>query len=494
MHLFPFRVFLRALLAVLLAAGLGRVTASDASGRAVAQNPEVSAALKVLDTWIAATIASREQPGLSIGIIYDQDLIWSKGYGFADLSKKTPATPATLYRIASISKLFTSTAIMQLRDSGKLQLDDPVAKHLSWFKLRQSHQGPVITIRHLITHTSGLPREAGGTNWSDLAFPTRDEMIRRLAEQETVFAAETEWKYSNLALSLAGEVIAAVSGEPWHQYVEKHILQPLGMTATRAVPKPDTPGLALGYGRRVAGAARELEPFVEIDGVRPAGNLASNVEDLAKFVSLQLRDKPEGGNQILRTSTLREMHRVQWLRPDWRSGWGLGFSIRRVGEQVRVGHGGSLPGHRTQIEIAPADKLGVIVLTNANDGDPVRYLDQAFTILTPAVKQASAMPKVTAVADPACEKYVGTYTWKHADVDVLILNGKLTMITPEADNPWESRSLLEPVGPHTFRMVSPGASYSAIGEQVTFTVSSDGRVTRMSTPNAYWVRKKAPSQ
>jgi CubicO group peptidase (beta-lactamase class C family) len=495
MHLLrvPVQVCFCGLLAILLAEGLA-VAASDASGRALAQNPEVSAALKVLDAWITATIASREQPGLSIGIVYDQDLIWAKGYGFADLSRKTPATPATLYRIASISKLFTSTAIMQLRDLGKLQLDDPVAKHLTWFKLRQAHQGPVITIRHLITHTSGLPREAGGTNWSDLTFPTRDEMIRRLADQETVFPAETEWKYSNLALSLAGEVVAAVSGEPWHQYIENRILQPLEMTATRAVPKPDTPGLAVGYGRRVVGATRDLEPFVEIDGVRPAGNLASNVEDLAKFVSLQLRDKPQGGHQILKGSTLREMHRIQWLRPDWRSGWGLGFSIRRAGEQVRIGHGGSLPGQRTQIEIVPADKLGVIILTNANDGDPIRYVDQAFTILGPAVKQATAMPKVTAVPDPGWEKYVGTYTWKHADVEVLMLNGKLTMITPEADNPWDSRIVLEPAGSHAFRAVSPGASYGAIGELITFTVSSDGRVTRMSTPNSYWLRKNTTSK
>src|SRR5262245_43130861 len=219
------RFFASAILAIALSSGLYSRNADEPAGRGLGQRPEVSAALKVLDSWVAATAESREQPGLSIGVVHDQDLIWAKGYGFADLQKKTPATPATLYRIASISKLFTSTAIMQLRDSGKLQLDDPVAKHLSWFKLRQAHAGPVITIRHLITHTAGLPREAWSTNWSDLTFPTRDEMIRRLAEQETVFPAETEWKYSNLALSLAGEVVAAVSGEPWPQYVEKHILQ-----------------------------------------------------------------------------------------------------------------------------------------------------------------------------------------------------------------------------------------------------------------------------
>jgi hypothetical protein len=137
----------------------------------------------------------------------------------------------------------------------------------------------------------------------------------------------------------------------------------------------------------------------------------------------------------------------------------------------------------------PADKLGVIVLTNANDGDPLRYVNQAFTILTPAIQQATAQPKTIAAPDPAWEKYTGTYTWKHSDVQVMILNGKLTMIIPDDDNPWESRVLLEPAGPHTFRMTSPGASYAAVGEVVTFTLSPDGRVTRMSTPNSYWLRK-----
>jgi len=476
--------------AVFMLACVCPASGNEAGGRGLAQRPEVSAALKVLDAWIAATSASREQPGLSVGIVHDQDLIWAKGYGFADLGKQIPATPATLYRIASISKLFTATTILQLRDAGKLQLDDPVGKHLAWFKLGHRHPGPEITIRHLITHTSGLPREAGGTNWSDLTFPTREDLIHRLAGQETVFPAETEWKYSNLALALAGEVVAAASSEPWPRYVETRLLEPLGMKATRALPAPGTPGLATGYGRRVPGARRHVEPFVDIDGVRPAGNLASNVEDLAKFVMLQLRDKPAaGGAQILKGSTLREMHRVQWLRSDWRSGWGLGFSIRRVGDQVRIGHGGSLPGHRTQIEIAAADKLGVIVLTNANDGDPLRYVNQAFTILTPAIQQATAQPKTNAAPDPAWEKYAGTYTWKHSDVQVMILNGKLTMIIPDDDNPWESRVLLEPAGPHTFRMTSPGASYAATGELVTFTLSPDGRVTRLSTPNSYWLRK-----
>lgn len=485
------RLFLILAMVVLLTAA-GSPAADTSVSRGLAKQPEVAAAIKVFDAWATATAATREQPGVSIGLVYDQDLMWAKGYGFADLEKKTAATPATLYRIASITKLFTTTAIMQLRDAGKLQLDDPVSKHLAWFKPRNPYpQAPVLTIRHLVTHTSGLPREAAGTNWSDLKFPSRKEMMQILADQEAVLPPETEWKYSNLALAIAGEVVAAVSGEPWEQYVENRVLKPLNMDATRVIPKADTPGLATAYGRRVPGKARDTEPFVDIAGVRPCGNMASSVEDLAKFISLQFREGPAGRGQLLKASTLREMQRVQWLRPDWRSGWGLGFSIRRVGEQVRVGHGGSLPGHRTQIEFAPADKFGVIVLTNANDGDPLRYVDQAFTLLTPAIQRAVAPPKQAAAPDPAWDKYAGTYSWKHAEVQVMVLNGELVLINPEAENPWETRTLLKPIQEkaHTFRMVSPSPGYSASGELLWFEVAPDGRVTRMSTANNYWLRK-----
>jgi hypothetical protein len=247
------------------------------------------------------------------------------------------------------------------------------------------------------------------------------------------------------------------------------------------------PGLAVGYGRRVPGRARDVEPFVDIGAESPAGNLASNVEDLAKFVSLQFRDGLAGGSQILQGSTVREMHRVQWLRPDWQSGWGLGFSVRRVRDQVRIGHAGSLPGHRTQIEFAPAQKLGVIVLTNANDGSPLRYIDQAFRLLGPAVTKAVATPEKPRVADPAWQQYMGRYAWRFFEVQIQILNGELTLIAPDADNPWDSRTILKPVGPHAFRMVSPGFSAGPTGEVLTFEMDAGGKVTRVRAPNSYWL-------
>ena len=142
------------------------------------RNPQVAAALEVYDAWADWTARNREQPAVSIGIVYDQELVWAKGYGFADLAKKIPATPATAYRIASISKTFTAHSLLQLRDAGRLQLDDPVAKWIPELKLAKVEpQSPAITIRHLLTHTAGIPREVDGGYWNDMNFPSREAML-----------------------------------------------------------------------------------------------------------------------------------------------------------------------------------------------------------------------------------------------------------------------------------------------------------------------------
>ena len=467
--------------------------ADFSGGHSLLQNPDVAASFKVLDLWIKATMRNREEPGLSIGIVHDQDLIWSKGYGFADMANKVPAGPSTVYRIASISKLFTTTAILQLRDAGKLQLDDPVARHLSWFRITNLFpEGPTITIRHLLTHTSGLPRDTTGISLNEYTFPTRQDMIQHLPDQETVFPAETEWKYSNLALSLAGEIVSAVSGESWAQYVERNILQPLRMTRTTPLPKPDMSGLAVGYSRRVPGASRSVEPFVDVGAERPAGNIASSVGDLAKFVSLQFRNGKAGGNQILKASTLREMQRVHWLHPDWHSGWGLGFWVRRVGDETHVGHGGRLHGYSVVLEFIAEKKIGVIVLTNADEGNPELYLDRAFEIVGPTIARATEPFKAMPEPDPEWEQYVGAYTWKNSDIEIMILSGKLTMIVPEADNPWESRVILEPVSEHTFRAIPAQLNFHPTtrhGDLLTFELDAVGDVRRFASPSSYWVRK-----
>jgi CubicO group peptidase (beta-lactamase class C family) len=180
------------------------------------QNPRIAQALEVAKVYLDATRAYQQIPGLSVAIVKDQDVIWSGGFGVSDLEKKTPATASTIYSICSISKLFTSVAVMQLRDEGKLRLDDPVAKHLSWFALKRSKpEAGDITIEGLLTHASGLPRESNQPYWTgpDFPFPTHDQIVAGLSQQEALYPAETYFQYSNLGITLAGEIVSAASGK-----------------------------------------------------------------------------------------------------------------------------------------------------------------------------------------------------------------------------------------------------------------------------------------
>src|SRR5438067_2653534 len=294
-------------------AGTGRGPAG------LAEQPGVASGIALLEAWIESQMAYRGVPGLSLGIVCDQDLIWTRGFGYADLATKRPAAPDTIYRIASISKLFTSVAIMQLRDRGKLGLDDPIERHLPGFDLRGRKAGsPPVTLRQILTHTAGLPREAAYPYWTDFDFPTRERIEAALPDQEAIYPPETKWKYSNLGMALAGAVVENVSGEPYERYVRRYIFEPPGMESTSVeVPVERRERLSIGYGRRLPDGTRVTQPYSETRGIAPAAGLASTVEDLARFVSLQFRDSSAGGNQIVNARTLQEMRRVQWLRPDW---------------------------------------------------------------------------------------------------------------------------------------------------------------------------------
>ncbi|MBI4642066.1 MAG: beta-lactamase family protein [Candidatus Tectomicrobia bacterium] len=446
---------------------------------------EVASNIDLLSAWIEAQMAYNGQPGLSIGVVYDQELFWARGFGYANVEQKIAAAPQTIYRIASITKLFTSTAILQLRDAGKLQLDDPITRHLPWFNIQNRYPDePPITIRHLLTHTSGLPREAAFPYWTDANFPTREQIMEILPQQETIFPPEIEWKYSNLALALAGEIVAAVSGQRYEDYIEQHILDPLGMRSTSVrSPDPNRPQLATGYGRRLPDGSRNVRPFTDCQGITPAANMATTVEDLARFAMLQFRDGLAGGQQILRGSTLREMQRVHWLNADWQGGRGLGFSILRQGGKTYAGHGGSVPGHRTQLQICPSDKIAVIVLTNADDGNPLMYVEKAFQWVAPPILKVVTPELKAAEPDPAWRQYVGKYrAW--GDSQVFILNGELVMIDPSLPDPMTMLNKLIPVAEHTFRIETKNNSGSN-GELVIFEMDSEGKVQQVKVGENY---------
>ncbi len=454
---------------------------SPAAAPGLARDPDVLGAQRLFSAWLEGQILYRHLPGIAVGVVADQELVWATAFGFADTGKKMPMTPQTKFRMASHSKLFTATAVMQLREQGKLRLDDPVSKYLPWFQVKSAEsEDPPITIEELLTHSSGLPREAG-SHWTTFEFPTTDQLRALMAERQAPFSPEVRWKYSNLAYSVAGMVIEAVSGQPWADYVQQHIYQPLGMTSSSV--DQNVSGLAVGYSRLMPDGTRGVNGFVDARGMAAATGITSTVEDMARFASAQFRKGRMGGRQILSTGSLREMHRVRVLENNWTQGNAIGFAVRRERDKVYVSHGGGYPGYQTQTMLQLDGKVGVIVLTNADDSNAGVIATQLMYTVGEAVAKASApAPMTTTTWDPSWSRFAGLYRGRGGDSQVVELNKGLVIITPNGAN-LDNQVRLEPLGNGQFRYVAT-AGGGPVGEIVRF-VEDGGRVIRMVTGDSY---------
>ena len=432
---------------------------ASAAGQDLADHPEVASQIKLMDAWIQAQMKDIGLPGLVIGVVHDQEVVWSKAYGHADVERDTPMQSDSIFRIASHSKLFTSIAILQLRDAGKLRLDDPITDHLPWVDMQNPYpEAEPVRIWNLLTHSAGLPRESDHPSWTEFEFPTGEDLRETVSQQQAAYPAATVWKYSNLGLSLAGAIVETVSGREYEEYVETEIMAPLGMTSSSVGVPSDVhqPRLVTGYGRRWLDKPREAMPFIDARAFDPATGLSSSVDDMLTFLSWQMRLRAEHVTEVLRANTLREMQRVHWLREDWRGGNGWGFAISHREDRDLIGHGGSYPGNRTSTQLSPTENVGVVVFTNGGDGNPGRYVNKAFEWIAPAIVRATARPTPPATADPSWTQYVGMYRSRGGERQVMVLNEELVVISPLSDDPMTGKSILRPLGEHTFRIEGTG--------------------------------------
>jgi CubicO group peptidase (beta-lactamase class C family) len=453
---------------------------AEQSRSTVATDPDVLAAQRLFTVWLDGQMVSRHLPGIAIGVVADQELIWSTGFGFADTGKKVPMTPQTKFRMASHSKLFTATAIMQLREQGKVRLDDPVSQHLPWFKVKPADpDDPPITIEELLTHGSGLQREAG-SHWTDFNFPTTEQLRALMPERQAAYPPDTRWKYSNLAYSIAGMVVEAASGQRWADYVQQHIYQPLGMSNSSV--DRNVEGLAVGYGRLMPDNSRAINPFIDARGMAAATGITSTVDDMAKFVSAQFRKGRMGGRNILSTGSLRDMHRIRMLENNWTVGNAIGFSVRRERDKIFVSHGGSYPGYQTNTLIQLDGKVGVIVLTNADDANPGGIATQLMNTVGEAVAKAQTPASPATTWDPSWSRFAGLYRGRGGESYVVEMNRRLVIINPSAAN-LDNPTRLEPIGNGLFRFTA-NTGGGVVGEVVRF-VEENGRVVRMITGDSY---------
>jgi CubicO group peptidase (beta-lactamase class C family) len=442
---------------------------------------DFSDAFNLIEVWLEAQRDFEKLPGITAIIVKDQQVLWKGGYGMANIEEQIPADPSTLFSICSISKLFTAIAIMKLYEEGKLRLDDRVDDILPSYNLSQIYpeSGPV-TVRTLLTHSSGLPREAAFPYWTgpDFPFPTRDKILEKLDEQETLYPASTYFQYSNLGLTLLGEIIEKISNQPYGEYITRNILEPLDLKNTRTELPESLYGqqMSIGYSAIDRTGERQKVNFFQASGIKAAAGFSSNVEDLGKFASWQFRLSDTTKAEILRPSTLKYMYNVHWIDPDWETTWGLGFKVRKTNNnQTEVSHVGNCPGYRSSFNLYPKNKLAYVVMINASGATPQKYVDGMIGIMDKIKETEENGTSKEGGEHADLEEYTGYFSqqpwWSEAYIGEW--QGKLVMLSLPANSPGESMTLFKPVLKDTFRRIREDEE---LGETLVFQRDESGKV------------------
>jgi CubicO group peptidase (beta-lactamase class C family) len=311
-------------------------------------------------------------------------------------------------------------------------------------------------------------------------------MNEKLGSQQTLYPSSTFFQYSNLGMSLLGEAVAAVAKTPYENYVTKNILQPLKLANTQPyLPKNLwRTRLATGYSSLYRDGSRKMMPFFQANGIAAAAGYSSTVVDLAKFASWQFRVLA-GNKEILHSSTLKEMQRVQWMNPDGKLTWGLGFTVLQEGNNTYVGHGGSCPGYRSALRVSPKNKMAVAMMINAQGTDPEKYISSIFELLG-KVKE----PNDTASVSVDLDAYAGSYdnyTWGGEYV-AMPWKGKLAMFTVPSDNPAATMQLFKYMGGDSFRRIRKDEDM--LGEELRFERDASGKVVRLLQHDNFKVKLK----
>jgi len=447
-------------------------------------------AFKLVEVWLESQKDFDKLPGLTAIVIEDQEVLWSGSVGLSNVKENIKAEASTLFGICSISKLFTSVAIMKLYDEGKLRLDDRVSDLLPAYKLKQKYteSGP-ITIRSLLTHSSGLPREAAYPYWTgpDFPFPSKEQIDSKLSEQETLYPASTYFQYSNLGLTLLGEIVEEISGVPYDEYVQQNILKPLGLSDTRTDLPEQLYGneLAIGYSAMTRIGKREKVNFFQANGSKPAAGFSSNVEDLGKFAAWQFRLRDTTVAEILKPSTIKYMQNVHWTNPDWKTTWGLGFVVYKGDDGNKwVGHGGNCPGYRSTLQIDLKNKRAFSVMINANGTNPAKYANGINEIM-----KKVKIPKKEEHSEDKIEKknlqdYVGYYSlmpWWREEI-ISTWDGKLVTLGLPSEKPGDSMTFYKHIEGDTFRRIKDN---DELGETLVFERDKNGNIIQYKSHGNY---------
>ena len=412
------------LLTLLPAFAVACTEAPDAGAAGTAETDGYGDVAAALTTMIER---ERDQKGLaamSIALVDDSGVVWAAGFG--DQSPGVPATAETVYRVGSVSKLFTDIAVMQLAERGEIDIDAAVRTYLPDFA-PDNRSGKPITLRQLMSHRSGLIREPPAGNYFDDAGTTLAATVASLNGTPLVYAPEARAKYSNAGIAVVGYALEVTQGEPFADYVKRAVIDPIGMTSSAFAPEDGiVDDLARAY---MWGFDRGLfdAPTFEL-GMAPAGSMYSTVLDLAQFMGVMFRP-----GDLLAPETLESMWQPQFAEPGATTGYGLGFAVEeRFGERW-LGHGGAIYGFSTQLAFLPGSRIGVVVVSAVDGTNTVtsRVADAALELML-AARAATPLPTAptrgtTPLDSVLALEFEGTYGTGDDAVELDAREGSLFM-------------------------------------------------------------------
>ncbi len=324
-----------------------------------------------LDTYIKREMTRWNLPGLAIAIVKDGKVVLMKGYGYADVAKKTPVTENTEFQIASNSKAFTGTSVALLEHYGKLKLDDLVKTHLSYFKMQDDYLTNHVTIRDVLSHRIGYETfQTDLLNWAGTK--TRKELVENMANVTPKFGFREKYGYCNMGFVTAGEVILAASDTTWDDYLKHHFFNPLGMTRTGTTFQNfiTSPNASKAY-TLLNGNLFEIMPS-KVDNIGAAGSITSNVNDLSKWVMMQLDNGKYNGKQVVPSQVIQKTRESNTIVGQGRgkgnnfNTYGLGWFLKdKFGKKI-VTHDGGANGFLSKTVLVPEDKFGYVILTNSD--------------------------------------------------------------------------------------------------------------------------------
>ncbi|MFS0868655.1 serine hydrolase [Paenibacillus xylanilyticus] len=402
--------------------------------------------------------------GAAFTIVADNKVLLNKGYGYSDLETKTFVDPEqTIFRMASISKVMTATAVMQLVEQGKINLDEDIEKYLGGMTIT-NHTGTPVTMRHLLTHTSGF-------DFTDYISSNNGNHVQSLTEfieanLPTVIRTPGEsYRYDNFAFNLQGYIIQRMVGYPFEEYIQKHIFEPLNMKNSDFLMSAQVKKqLATGYGTN--GQPKEQYPNDPV--IMPDGGMFGTSGDIAQFMLAHLNEGSYGSSQILSKTTIEEMHRTQVEVQEQVPTMALGFEKfyrHAYHGQMVIGKGGDLPGYHSWMWLIPEHKIGGFVITNSDASQDIG--EELFTaFMDHYYPQEKQKAKDWPLHSNELDQYTGTYRYlrqPYLFFDIVKQKGELSISGPN--------------GTHTLKPVGDQLFVDEEGNQAVFKKNSDGKIT-----------------